>query len=168
MRKRKTWTSLNYLCTWNLRAYPRINYATVEIHLNTKSSGRVVFGIELIWLVSHIKGYSLPSKCIGTDTCPTMAPRVDNWSAASFTIVIIFMSASGMWNPSFSSPIRRPEMLPVSCRGLKGDRETVWLTCMRVRASKSKSETLNGMSLFGESCVLWSEKSPCYFVSNHS
>ena len=35
-----------------------------------------------------------------------------------------------------------------------------------MRTSKSKSETLNGMSLFGESCVLWSEKSPCYFVSN--
>ena len=57
-------------------------------------------------------------------------------------------------------------MLPVSFRGLKGDRETVWLTCMRVRTNKSKSETLNGMSLFGESCVRWNEKSPCYFVSN--
>ena len=134
--------------------------------------------LELILLVSHIKGYNLPSKCIGTDTCPTVAPREDNRPAASFTVVIIFMSASGMWNPSFSSPIRRPEMLPVSCRGLKGDRETVWLTCMTVRKSKSseknhvtktkrqKSETWKRMNLFGESCVLWSEKSPCYFVSN--
>lgn len=139
-RKRKTWTSLNYLRAWNLRGYPNINYAAAAIHLNAKSSGHVVFGIELILLVLHIKGFSLPSKCIGTDTCPTVAPRDDNRSAASFTVAIIFMSASGMWNPSFSSPIRRPEMLPVSCRGLKGDRELVWLTCMTVRKSKSSEK----------------------------
>lgn len=34
------------------------------------------------------------------------------------------------------------------------------------KTKRQKSETLKRMNLFGESCVLWSEKSPCYFVSN--
>ena len=34
------------------------------------------------------------------------------------------------------------------------------------KTKRQKSETLKRMNLFGESCVLWSEKSPCYFASN--